>query len=159
MKLFNAGDFYLLSLLRVAVQSKDILNKVLRQTMDKLESKDIEAPSEVQRLQQQLDQVVAEHKTLKETLWGLKQEKERREAKLTSPTTLSPRPLRSVSVPQLSLSSASAQLGTLQHIRSSPDCWRVIVRLSNGRVVSLYLNKININVSWFILILNISVYS
>ena len=71
MKSFNAGDFYLLSLLRVSVQSKDILNKVLRQTMDKLESKDIEAPSEVQRLQQQLDQVVAEHETLKETLWGL----------------------------------------------------------------------------------------
>ena len=36
--------------------------------MDKLESKDIEAPSEVQRLQQQLDQVVAENKTLKETV-------------------------------------------------------------------------------------------
>ena len=71
VKLFNAGDFYLLSLLRVAVQSKDILNKVLRQTMDMLESKDIEAPSEVQRLQQQLDQVVAENKTLKETVQRL----------------------------------------------------------------------------------------
>ena len=71
VKSFNAGDFYLLSLLRVAVQSKDILNKVLRQTMDKLESKDIEAPSEVQRLQQQLDQVVAENKTLKETVQRL----------------------------------------------------------------------------------------
>ena len=39
--------------------------------MDKLESKDIEAPSEVQRLQQQLDQVVAENKTLKETVQRL----------------------------------------------------------------------------------------
>ena len=93
---------------RVAVQSKDILNQVLRQTVDRLKnSEDIEAPSdsEVKHLQQQLDQVVAEHETLKETLWGLKQEKERREPELTSPTTLSPRPLRSVSVPQLSLSS------------------------------------------------------
>ena len=39
--------------------------------MDMLESKDIEAPSEVQRLQQQLDQVVAENKTLKETVQRL----------------------------------------------------------------------------------------
>ena len=85
------------------------MNQVLRQTVDRLKnSEDIEAPSdsEVKHLQQQLDQVVAEHETLKETLWGLKQEKERREPELTSPTTLSPRPLRSVSVPQLSLSSA-----------------------------------------------------
>ena len=81
MKSFNAGDFYLLSLLRVAVWSKDILNRVLRQTMDKLEnSEDIEAPSdsEVKRLQQQLDQVVAEHKTLKETLGAQAGEKEER---------------------------------------------------------------------------------
>ena len=54
--------------------------------------------SEVKHLQQQLDQVVAEHETLKE--------KERREAELTSPTTPSPGLLRSVSVLQLSLSSA-----------------------------------------------------
>ena len=93
VKSFNAGDFYLLSLLRVSVQSKDILNKVLRQTVNRHKnSEDIEVPSdsEVKCLQQQLDQVVTEHKTLKETLWGLKQEKERREAELTSPTTLSP---------------------------------------------------------------------
>ena len=77
--------------------------------MDRLKnSEDIEAPSEseVKHLQQQLDQVVAEHETLKETLQGLKQERERREAELTSPTTPSPQLLRSVSVPQLSLSSA-----------------------------------------------------
>ena len=45
--------------------------------MDRLKnSEDIEAPSEseVKHLQQQLDQVVAEHETLKETLQGLKQE-------------------------------------------------------------------------------------
>ena len=61
--------------------------------MDRLKNSTyIEVPSdsEVKLLQQQLDQVVAEHKTLKETLQGLKQEKERREAELTSPTTLSP---------------------------------------------------------------------
>ena len=61
--------------------------------MDRLKNSTyIEVPSdsEVKHLQQQVDQVVAEHKTLKETLWGLKQEKERREAELTSPTTLSP---------------------------------------------------------------------
>ena len=61
--------------------------------MDRLKNSTyIEVPSdsEVKHLQQQLDQVVAEHKTLKETLQGLKQEKERREAELTSPTTLSP---------------------------------------------------------------------
>ena len=61
--------------------------------MDRLKnSEDIEAPSEseVKHLQQQLDQVVAEHETLKETLQGLKQERERREAELTSPTTPSP---------------------------------------------------------------------
>ena len=77
--------------------------------MDRLKNSTyIEVPSdsEVKHLQQQLDQVVAEHKTLKETLQGLKQEKERREAELTSPTTPPPRLLRSVSVPQLSLSSA-----------------------------------------------------
>ena len=85
------------------------MNQVLRQTVDRLKnSEDIEAPSdsEVKHLQQQLDQVVAEHETLKETLWGLKQEKETREVELTSPTTPSPQLLRSVSVPQLSLSSA-----------------------------------------------------
>ena len=55
-------------------------------------SEDIEVPSdsEVKCLHQQLDQVVTEHKTLKETLRGLKQEREMREAELTSPTTLSP---------------------------------------------------------------------
>ena len=61
--------------------------------MDRLKnSEDTEAPRdrEVKYLQQQLDQVVAEHKTLKETLRGIKQEKERREAELTSPTTPSP---------------------------------------------------------------------
>ena len=75
--------------------------------MDRLKNSEyIEVPndSEVKHLQQQLDQVVAEHETLKETLRGLKQEKGRREAELTSPTTPSPQLLRSVSVPQLSLS-------------------------------------------------------
>ena len=50
------------------------MNQVLRQTMDKLEnSEDIEdlSDSEVKRLQQQLDQVVAENKTLKETVQRL----------------------------------------------------------------------------------------
>ena len=57
------------------------MNQVLRQTVDRLKnSEDIEAPSdsEVKHLQQQLDQVVAEHETLKETLGAQAGEKEER---------------------------------------------------------------------------------